>query len=227
MRSTRFHLKPALLLLGILGLFAVCFYGLHGIKPATRTSKTFAHDLADSVRIWDPKTGLDCVRIKSCRLEKRKMGPVTLGGLNILILEDVVLNLPLPDDIATNLASSTSSPSGWGNHGPASLRQKPQESPLGFLTTIIPKSLRASGIRIGNLTVNRVGANRHVTPVFTAAELRNRGKALLLSGCRVVNGTQTNFVGEGTLTFTPKARLSWNDGELPLDDLISSRQDCP
>ncbi len=211
------HIRPILLATGVLVVAAVCVYGLRCVKPAVRSSKMFGRDVADTVRVWNPKTGIDCIRIKSCRLEKRKMGPVTLGGLNVLLLEDVVLNLPFPDDIATNLAQSAS----VATSGDSESRKSGDDSVLSLLSGIIPSSVRASGVRISGLAVNRVEDGGRVTSVFVADEMRNRGKTLLLAGCRVIEGSATNFVGEAVLTLKPNALLTWDGGQLPLDDLFA------
>ena len=196
---------------------AVCVYGLRCAQPSARSSKTFGRDVADTVRVWNPKTGVDCIRIKSCRLEKRKMGPVTLGGLNVLLLEDVVLNLPFPDDIVTNLAQSAS----VAISGDAESRKPGDDPVLALLSGIVPSSVRASSIRISGLAVNRVEGDGRVAPVFAADEMRNRGKTLLLAGCRVIKGSVTNFVGEAVLMLKPNALLTWEGGQLPLDDLFT------
>ena len=216
MRMIR-HIRPVLAVVGVLGVAVVCAYGLLCVKPTARPPKTFGRDLADTIRVWSLKTGVDSIRIKSCRIEKRKMGPVTLGGLNVLLLEGVVLNLPFPDDIATNFAQSAS----VATSGDAGSRNVGDDSMFAFLSGVIPASARASSIRISGLEVNRVEDGGRITPVFAAASMRNRGKALLLAGCRVIEGSATNFVGEAVLTLKPKALLSWDGGELPLDDLFA------
>jgi hypothetical protein len=216
MRTIR-HIRPILLATGVLVVVAACVYGLRCAQPAARSSKTFGRDVADTVRVWNPKTGVDCIRIKSCRLEKRKMGPVTLGGLNVLLLEDVVLNLPFPDDIVTNLAQSAS----VAISGDAESRRSGDDPILALLSGIVPSSVRASSIRISGLAVNRVEGDGRVTLVFAADEMRNRGKTLLLAGCRVIKGSATNFVGEAVLMLKPNALLTWEGGQLPLDDLFT------
>ena len=216
MRTIR-HIRPILLATGVLVVVAACVYGLRCAQPSVRVSKTFGRDVADTVRVWNPKTGVDCIRIKSCRLEKRKMGPVTLGGLNVLLLDAVVLNLPFPDDIATNLAQSAS----VATSGDAESRKVGDDSVLALLSGLVPSSVRASGICITGLEVNRVEGDGRVAPVFAADEMRNRGKTLQLAGCRVVKDSATNFVGEAVLMLKPNALLTWEGGQLPLDDLFT------
>ena len=194
----------------------VGLFGLRLIRPAGPCGpRSFGRDVADAVRLYDPKTDLDCIRIASCRLEKRKMGPLTLGGLNILVLQDVVLNLPLPIEVETNLVQAVRR--GGTGSVPSAAASK---MPLDFLSGLIPASARASGIRIAGLSVNRVADGR-VVPMFAADELRNRGRVLALAGCRVFEGGATNLVGEATLTLGADAALTWKNGRLGLSLLTS------
>lgn len=194
----------------------VGLFGLRLVRPAGPCGpRSFGRDVADAVRLYDPKTRLDCIRIASCRLEKRKMGPLTLGGLNVLVLQDVVLNLPLPIEVETNLVQTAR------RGGTGSVPSEAASSiPLDFLSGLIPASSRASGIRIAGLSVNRVADGR-VVPVFAADELRNRGRVLALAGCRVFEGGATNLVGEATLTLGADAALVWKNGRLRLSSLTS------
>ena len=42
-----------------------------------------------------------------------------------------------------------------------------------------------------------------------------------LAGCRVIKDSATNFVGEAVLMLKPNALLTWEGGQLPLDDLFT------
>ena len=213
---TRGFSRFALLALGVLGIIAACVFVFRRDVASARTPKTFGRDMADMIRVWNPKTGVDCVHIKSCRIEKRKLGPITFGGLNVLLLEDVVINLPFPEDVSTNFAQSVSLSE------EASTRESGSERFLPLLEGIIPPSVRASGIRIAGLEVNRVENGKRVSPIFTASGLRDHGAKLLLSDCCVLENGRTNFVGEATLSFSPEAVLSWEGGQLCLEDLLST-----
>ena len=79
---------------------------------------------------------------------------------------------------------------------------------------------RFSGIRVDGLSVNRV-ANRSVMPVFAAERMKNRGKTLELTSCRVFGDDgSTNLVGRAELRLKPVPVLAWNGGERRLDDLL-------
>ena len=97
------------------------------------------------------------------------------------------------------------------------------------LAGLLPKSLmertgliskRFSGIKVEGLSVNRV-ANRSVVPVFAAERMKNRGKTLELSNCRVfADDGSTNLVARAELRLKPVPVLAWNGGERRLDDLL-------
>ena len=57
---------------------------------------------------------------------------------------------------------------------------------------------------------------------YTVAErMKNRGKTLELSNCRVVGDDgSTNLVGRAELRLKPVPVLAWNGGERRLDDLL-------
>lgn len=79
---------------------------------------------------------------------------------------------------------------------------------------------RFSGIRVDGLSVNRV-VNRSVVPVFAAKTMKNRGKSLELTNCRVfADDGSTNLVAKAMLRLKPVPALVWNGGERRLDDLL-------
>ncbi len=187
----------------VIGALAVCICGMYVMPPLPRQPKTFGRDVAENLRVWNPKTGVDRFRVRSCRLEKRKLGPLTLSGFNVLILEDVVLNLPYDDNPRGKRDGTNRAPSAVSKMAAA----------------LVPSSMRASSVRISHLEVNHVDGRR-VTPVFAADELRTHGRQIQLQGCRVMEGTRTNDVGRARLVLSPCPVLLWEGGERPLDDLL-------
>ena len=94
---------------------------------------------------------------------------------------------------------------------------------------LLPKSMmertgliakKFSGIKVDGLSVNRV-ANRSLVPVFAAERMKNRGKSLELTNCRVFGDDgSTNLVARAELRLKPVPALVWNGGERRLDDLL-------
>ena len=172
------------------------------------SNKRYAFDVAEGFRLRNPKLPVDSIAFRACRIEKMRRGVLTLGGFNVLIIDDLVLNLPLgradldvsPD---TNEVRRLSSQVG--------------------LTDAVRKSVglggrKFSGIRINGLSVNRI-AGSGVQPVFTATFAENRGKSLALRGCVVFDGANSNKVGNATLCLGP-AKIDWIGGSEDLSDLF-------
>ena len=172
------------------------------------------HNMADGFRLWNPKTGVDSVSFESCRVEKMRMGFFALGGFNVLCFKGLVLNLPLEEGMSEE------------GRGEGEERRGVREAPFAGL---LPKSMlertgllakRFSGIRVDGLSVNRV-ANKSLVPVFAATTMKNRGKSLELTNCRVfADDGSTNLVAKAMLRLKPVPALVWNGGERRLDDLL-------
>ena len=199
--------------LGIAGLcvFTVNFQVKDDVKqPARRLD----YNVAEGFRLWNPKAGVDSVRFESCRVEKMRMGFFALGGFNVLCIKGLVLNLPLEE--------------GMSEEGRAK-GEEGREKRVAPFAGLLPKSMmertgliakKFSGIKVDNLSVNRV-ANRSVVPVFAAERMKNRGKSLELTNCRVFGDDgSTNLVGKAELRLKPVPVLAWDGGVRRLDDLL-------
>ena len=202
--------------LGVLGVVALCAYGLR-VRTVVKPQKTLDRDVVEGLRIWNPKTGVDAIRIGSCRLEKRRLGLLTLGGCNVLVMTNVVLNLPLPAEATTNLARAVALP--FADEGETTSDDRKNGDAAAFLSGLHPSFVRASSIRAADVSVNRV-VGKTVVPVFRADSLRNRGAKIVLGGCRVIEGGKTNCVGRATLSLRPRPLLAWNGGQRSLEDLL-------
>ena len=171
-------------------------------------NKRYAFDVAEGFRLRNPKLPVDSIAFRACRIEKMRRGVLTLGGFNVLIIDDLVLNLPLG---RSDLDES-----------PDTNEVRRLSSQVG-LTDAVRKSVglggrKFSGIRINGLAVNRM-ADGSVRPVFTAAFAENRGKTLALKGCVVFGGASSNNVGNATLHLRP-AKIAWSSGSKDLGDLF-------
>lgn len=194
-----------------LGVSALCWLALRCSTPNERSKRAYGRDVADGVRVWNPRTGVDCISFESCRVEKLKSGPITFGGLEVLCINGLVVNLPLPEEDVGGVGTDGTKDALAGI--PMSLLRK----------TALPFE-RVSGLRIRDLSVNRV-ENRSAVPVFAADEMRNRGRSLILTNCRVFEDGKTNLVRKATLTMTPSPVLAWNGGERRLDDLLPNHKE--
>ena len=209
----------ALFLAVALGITVLCVLAVYRQSPEPREKfrkRNFDRTVAEGMRLWNPKAGVDSFRFDSCRIEKMRWGAFALGGFNVLCLDGLVLNLPLD-------AEDSEQGRGTREEG----RGKKNGAVEAF-TAILPRSFleRAgvptrsfSGIRIKGLAVNRV-ENRRTVPVFAADEAKNRGRVLELKNCRVFEPGRTNLVGVARLVMQPAPALVWQGGERKLDDLL-------
>ena len=186
-------------------------------EERAKIKKNFDQTVAEGMRLWNPKAGVDSFRFDSCRVEKMRMGAFRLGGFNVLCIDGLVLNLPLPLEEADSGVKSEELRVKSGGQGAADA-----------IAALLPRSLLKksgvpvrsfSGIRIRKLAVNRV-EKRSEVPVFAADEARNRGRTLELRNCRVYESGLTNNVGVARLVMQPGPALVWEGGELKLNDLL-------
>ena len=215
----------------VLGIAGLCVYSVnHQVKEEMKPLPPPPLDrtVAEGLRLWNPKTGVDSVRFDSCRVEKMRMGFFALGGFNVLCIRGLVLNLPLEEEDRTAVVSTADAGRGIVTEPTAetaAVRSAGKEALAGLLPESLMKRMglyakRFSGIRVDGLSVNRV-ANRSVVPVFAAERMKNRGKTLELRNCRVFGDDgSTNLVASAELRLKPVPVLAWNGGERRLDDLL-------
>ena len=208
----------------VIGIAVMCVLAV-SYKPSEKQTKrkhkiSFDRTVAEGMRLWNPKAGVDSVRFDACRIEKMKMGAFRLGGFNVLCLDGLVLNLPLPKE----------EEEGSGNGEPGTANGEPGRKngateafagllPRSFLQRAGVPARSFSGIQIRGLAVNRA-ENRREVPVFAADEAKNRGRSLELRNCRVFEPGRTNFVGTARLVMQPVPALVWQGGMRKLDDLL-------
>ena len=213
--------RMALFFAVVLGITVLCVLAVYHQSPEPREKfrrkMNFDRTVAEGMRLWNPKAGVDSVRFDACRIEKMRMGAFALGGFNVLCLDGLVLNLPLPREEEDSGVKSEeykvkSERRGAGEAFAAIL-------PRSFLQRAGVPAKSFSGIRIKGLAVNRV-ENKREMPVFAADEAKNRGRTLELRNCRVFEPGRTNFVGVARLVLQPAPALVWQGGMRKLDDLL-------
>ena len=210
--------RMALFVAVVLGIAVLCVLAVYHQSPEPREKfrrkMNFDRTVAEGMRLWNPKAGVDSFRFDSCRIEKMRMGAFALGGFNVLCLDGLVLNLPLPEEGMRDEKTGKRSPDRFG-----ATEAFTAILPRSFLQRAGVPAKSFSGIQIRGLAVNRV-ENRREVPVFAADEARNRGRALELKHCRVFEPGRTNLVGTAHLVVQPEPALVWNGGMRKLDDLL-------
>ena len=203
----------------VLGIAALCAFVVsrEPTEERAKVAKSFDRTVAEGMRLWNPKAGVDSFRFDSCRVEKMRLGGFRLGGFNVLCIDGLVLNLPLPLEEDDSEAKSEELRAKSGGRG--AVDAIAGLLPRSFLKKSGVAFKSFSGIQIRKLAVNRA-ENRREVPVFAADEAKNRGRALVLKNCRVFEQGRTNLVGVAKLVVNPAPALVWEGGELRLDDLL-------
>ena len=214
--------RMVLFLVVVLGIAVSCALVVFH-KPSEERVKyrktNFDRTVAEGMRLWNPKAGVDSFRFDSCRIEKMRMGAFALGGFNVLCIDGLVLNLPLPQE-AEDSGGKREEGRVKSGGGRGAVDAFAGLLPRSFLQRAGVPARSFSGIRIRGLTVNRV-ENRREVPVFASDEAKNRGRTLELKHCRVfANDGTTNLVGTAHLVLQPAPALVWNGGMRKLDDLL-------
>lgn len=205
-----------MLVLAVIGakFVVLCVPNVEDDKKTNGGEKQFSRVLVEGLQI--PRHGhygIDFVKCGSCRLEKRRKGFLTFGGLNVLAIDDLQVVLPPK----TNNDSMVQVDIGQCDIGPQPIVRSLGVTE-GFLTRHgIP--CKFSGLRIKALSVNRLsGDGQCVEKVFSAGSADAVRKGLSLSRCTIfVNRPSGEFVGDATLLKAgDELRLVWQGGEIRL-----------
>lgn len=176
-------------------------------QPSPRREKAYRTTLAENLRVMrSGMSGVDFVKCGTCRLEKRKRGPITFGALNMLVLEDLSVVLP-PDGAADD--------GGDGDGALGVVRHLGVND--GFLSSRgIP--YKFSGVRVVRLAVSRLVREKDVRPVFRAEKAEAVRGGLELSKCEVVTASgELGAVGKALLTKKGRRlHLVWRGGEMEI-----------
>ena len=172
-------------------------------------AKTYSRTIAENLRVTRHGVrGVDFIKCGVCRLEKRKKGFLTLGGMNVLVLEDLSVVIP---------------PEGVGGSGKAGAADGTDDvadivSRLGISGGFLASRgmpAKFSGLRVSHLTVDRLAEGEVRQAVFRATSANAVRGGLALSGCEVAmpSGEMTR-VGKAMLAKRGhRLCLSWAGGE--------------
>lgn len=175
-----------------------------------RIKKRFSRELASDVSVRRHGVyGVDFVRCGNCRIEKRKLGGLSLGCFNVLVLENLAVVIP-PREKTGQMGEKASD---------REISAKELSEELGIGKDFLKANgcgLRFSGLRIVNLSVATLDALSNAVPRFVAESGVAKSDGLHLSGCGIIQDSQTNCVGRAVLKPKPILRLEWSGGDLKL-----------
>ena len=192
---------------------------LGGMEPPPK-AKVFHRTLIEGLRVTRHGVmGIDLIRCGACRMEKRKKGVLTFGGMNTLVLEGLDIVLP-PEEGGGPGGGQVDNQSGGGGNGQdarAVVRR------LGISDDFLAKRgvpFKFSSVRIAGLSVGRMVGTNRVERIFSARSGESRRDGLSLSGCRLYpsgdeaeNGGRE--LGAARLVLDGRAlRLVWDGGAI-------------
>ena len=197
-----------------LAMYAALRWTDGGPSGSAARAKVFKRTLVEGLRVSRHGVyGVDFVKCGACRLEKRKRGPFTLGGMNVLVLEDLEVVLP-KDETADGGGTSAGGGGGAEGDSRAVVRR------LGISDGFLAKQglpYKFSGVRVSNLAVGRLTESNTVERAFSARAGEAKRGGLALSGCVVFSGGAEAHVGHATLVMSSgRLRLVWQGGEMDL-----------
>ena len=200
-----------LFFLGVCTLVAVCLT-MRPQEPETPRPKQFKRVIAEDVQVRQHGLyGIDLITCGSCRLEKRRLGMMTLGGMNTLVLEDLSIVLPPHNGCGDD-------PLDEADDERTSAREIVNR--LGLSDRIVQMGgarLRFSGLKIKNLSLAMLSAETNICPSFVASWGEAQKDGLHLMGCKLTKDGRTNDIGRAVLKFKPDLCLIWPSGALHLD----------
>ena len=199
--------------LGAIVLVALLWASLRALDqgplpPAAPPKKVFTREIARDVSVRLRSTpDAESIRCRECRMEKRRMGAFSIGGMNTLHLRDLAVVLPSVGErrqhqratdegdrsgarsMLGEMGVSDSFLSGQGIHG------------------------RFSGLSIRGLSVSDY-TNGCARPVFNAEHAELKTSGLALKGCYLVEGGRTNRLSKARLVRHHHGLvLKWRGGE--------------
>ncbi len=182
-----------------------------GMEPPPK-KKVFRRTLIEDLRVTRHGViGIDFIKCGACRMEKRKKGVFTMGGLNTLVLENLDIVLP-PED---GDGGGESQPS--GTRDPAGDARDVVRR-LGISDDFLAKRglpFRFSAVRIAGLSVGRLAGSNRVERIFSARSGESGRDGLALSGCCLVDGDGERNVGGARLVLAGRTlRLAWDGGSI-------------
>lgn len=188
-----------LLLMGL--ALGVGFHSAGHTGDGLVREKRYSKRVAEGVRYRDYEhLGNDLFSFKSCRVEKRRSGAITFGAFNVLIIDDLVVNLPVEPSAGREEG---------GSYPVVTDRLQLDGFGEAFLRSHGLGTGRFSGVRFNGFTVNRSISN-HVERVFSAAKAESGTEKteLRLSECMVFGqDAKGQRVKEARLVLKPKLTL--------------------
>jgi hypothetical protein len=151
----------------------------------------------------------------ACRIGKMKIGFVSLGAINTIEFDDLIINIPESqkkdgEDITTRIQD--------GKSETEMVVDAFNLNPV--IRMACAEAKKFAGIRISKLQINRMSRNS-LEPIIHASTMKNSGKRILLYNVVLHKDGQTHKLKEVELEVKPDLKLVWSTGSWDLTDVLS------
>ena len=150
----------------------------------------------------------------ACRYGKMKLGVISIGALNVLEFDDLVVNLPSSPQYAgqTNGVSATSETS-LATQGDAVTAEVVDAFNLKPLLSQLPKGLKRNlaGFRINRFVLNRMEGDE-LKLVVLAERVKSKGRRIFLHGVTLARNGMVEKLPSAELLLKPRIKLVWPSG---------------
>lgn len=207
----------------LVGFFVLVRWALE--QPLERNPKSSAgpseYEIASGMRVRYRHLPAESLSFKSCWRRSARIGAFVLGCFDILELDELCLNLPLPAEIG-DVQPSAEKPVDAAQTIPV---PAPRRGTLDNVFTNIGLpdvgnfcSVNVRGLRVGRMT--DTGAEL----LFTAKSAKTKWTTLYLTGCEVFRDGKRESVPEAQLEWKNGLRLVWSGGSLDLPDVLEAKR---
>ena len=180
------------------------------------SAKAYTHLIAEGLSLQSGALpGVELVRFDSCRIEKQHRSGFSLGGFNVLAIDNLKLVLP-PQATAPE-----------GGAGPLTAYSgSPSDSVKAEIKKLLAVYPRFSALEIRGLSVSLVGADGQQQNVLKATSAEaGRHKTLELSHCEFLSSAGSRVCcGAASLSLEPPYLISTGPATFQVAGLHGSRE---
>lgn len=158
----------------------------------------------------------------ACRIRKVKLGVFSIGGMDVLEFDDLVVNIPsIKNDINPNP----------GRESVRTSVEVPQDdAKCGIVQCFNLKTLVAAatgsakrnfvGIKINRFALNRMDGEK-LRPVFSADSIKNKKKVVVMQGVSVFQNGMKERHQFARLELGSRVKIVWDGGFWDITDIVS------
>lgn len=190
-------------------------------EPKPSGLKVLSGTVAEGFSYRSSKEKFPRATCGACRYGKMKLGVISIGALNVLEFDDLVVNLPSSPQYAgqTNGVSATSEAS-QATQGDAVTSEVVDAFNLKPLLSQLPKGLKRNlaGFRINRFVLNRMEGDE-LKLVVSAERVKSKGRRIFLYGVMLARNGMVEKLSSAELLLKPRIKLVWSEEAWDIGDL--------